>query len=252
MSGLLKLASMGLVLTLLVVAVGAFTRLSNAGLGCPDWPGCYGQLLAPSNAQQAMQLAASYQGPVDIAKAWIEMSHRYLAASLALVIAALLVWTLLNKVRQVPAAIGLATSLSTPLPSCLPSCLPRSIPTSLPILLPSALAVLIVGQSALGMLTVTLRLHPVVVMGHLAGGLLTLNLLFYYCHQLFYAARPLSLPLSISSNSRWPWLVAATLAVVTVQILLGGWLSANYAAPFCQGLPLGQELSHQPFSLQAA
>ena len=182
-----KLAIAAAVLALIVVIVGAYVRLSDAGLGCPDWPLCYGKPL-PSDIAH----------PDALARAWKEMGHRYLATTLGLFILALcaLAW----RKRRLR---GLTTSS----------------------------AVVVAFQGALGMWTVTLLLKPAIVTGHLVGGLATLALLLW-------------LALSESAHERddrlraMRPLAAATLAIVALQVVLGGWVSANYAALACPDFPL--------------
>lgn len=176
------LALAALALTFVVVVVGAYVRLSDAGLGCPDWPLCYGKPI-PDEPD---------------AKQWKEMGHRWLAGTLGLLLFALLLaaW----RKRQSP---GLAT----------------------------AIAALVVFQAALGMWTVTLLLKPVIVTAHLAGGMTLLALLvWYFLSRLSHATAPEARAL------RRP--AASALAVLAAQILLGGWVSANYAALACPDLPL--------------
>ncbi|WP_035385269.1 COX15/CtaA family protein [Ferrimonas futtsuensis] len=180
-----------------VILVGAFTRLTDAGLGCPDWPGCYG-FLTPTAAQANADLALSRypDRPLEVAKAWAEMGHRYVASLLGLLILAIAVkcW------RTPQRGHGLA------------------------------LAALVLFQGALGMWTVTLNLMPVVVMGHLLGGLTLFCLLI-----LLWLRRRPHLPTALPALGG-----AAALALVAlvVQIALGGWTSANYAAVVCTTLPV--------------
>lgn len=175
------LAAATLALTFAVVVVGAYVRLSDAGLGCPDWPLCYGRAV-PDAGQDA--------------RAWKEMGHRYLAGALGILIfgLALAAW----RTRQSP---WLAT----------------------------AIAALVVFQATLGKWTVTMLLKPAIVVAHLLGGMAILALLTWYCLSL-YPRKPGAGALRI------PALLA--LLVLGVQILLGGWVSANYAALACPDLPL--------------
>ncbi|MBY5994035.1 COX15/CtaA family protein [Ferrimonas balearica] len=140
-----RLTLITLVLAFVVIQLGAFTRLTDAGLGCPDWPGCYGFLTVPSAEHVAVAEARYPERPVEAAKAWAEMVHRYVAGALGLMILALAL-----------------LALKTPGPKRLPW----------------ALVGLVVFQAALGMWTVTLNLLPVVVMGHLLGGFAIFSLLF--------------------------------------------------------------------------
>ena len=190
-----------LLLTFVVVVAGAYVRLSDAGLGCPDWPGCYGKL---TPAQAAAEIARTVgaqggeHGPVSLAKAWKEMGHRYLAGILGLLILAIaaLAWA-----RREQAALASAT-----------------------------LAV-VAFQATLGMWTVTLLLKPAIVTAHLLGGMATLALLVCLAlAQWTHAPAPRLRALRVPA--------AAGLAAVAVQIALGGWVSANYAALACPDFPL--------------
>jgi cytochrome c oxidase assembly protein subunit 15 len=187
--------------TFVVVVVGAFVRLTNAGLGCPDWPGCYGQL-TPAHAAQDIARAVAEQGgthgPVSAQKAWHEMVHRYLAGTLGLLILGIAITAWVKRKQQSPC-------------------------------LPTVLLALVIFQAALGMWTVTLLLKPVIVTLHLMGGMATLALMTWL------AARHLSFkpPADIALQ---PW-AALGLALLVAQITLGGWVSTNYAALACIDLP---------------
>lgn len=198
MNPLKALVSCSVVLAMLVILLGAYTRLTDAGLGCPDWPGCYGFLKVPEQAHHIEQAQALYpERPVESHKAWNEMIHRYFAGTLGLLILAIFLFSLKQK----------------------------------RLLLPSLLLALVIFQAALGMWTVTLALHPVVVMGHLLGGFTLLSLLALYWWQLqpapFFVVKQ-SLKLLF-----WP-----VLLVLIAQIALGGWTAANYAALACIQLPV--------------
>ena len=182
-----RLAIVAAVLALIVVVVGAYVRLSDAGLGCPDWPFCYGK-----------PVPADIAHPDALAKAWKEMGHRYLASTLGILILLLCVMAWRNR-----RARGLAT----------------------------ALVLVVVFQGALGMWTVTLLLKPAIVTGHLVGGLATLSLL------LWLALSESSFAADSRMRALRP-LAAVTLGVVAGQVVLGGWVSANYAALACPDLPL--------------
>lgn len=144
-----RLALFATLLTVVVVLLGAYTRLTHAGLGCPDWPGCYGFLGVPmSEHKQAIAEARFPDAPVEVAKGWYEMIHRYFAGSLGLVILVIAV----QAVRR------------------------RAEPTQ-PLKLPLAILALVILQGAFGMWTVTLQLWPQVVTAHLLGGFATLSLL---------------------------------------------------------------------------
>ncbi len=184
-----------------VVLLGAYVRLSDAGLGCPDWPGCYGQI-SPWHAGEriAAALDADPLGPVSHAKAWKEMLHRYLAGSLGLLILAIamLAWRRLPPARRV---------------------------------LPGLLLALVVFQALLGMWTVTQQLKPMVVAAHLLGGMTTLALLIGLLLREH--------PTPVTARAPVP-LARGLLLLVLAQIALGGWVSANYAAMACPDFPTCQ------------
>ncbi|MGH8725878.1 MAG: COX15/CtaA family protein [Burkholderiales bacterium] len=193
------LALATLALTFVVVVVGAYVRLSDAGLGCPDWPLCYGRPIPEKLADAAAD-----------AKAWKEMGHRYLAGALGILIFGLVLaaW----RTRQSP-------------------------------WLASAIAALVVFQATLGKWTVTMLLKPAIVVAHLAGGMALLALLvWFFLARQSYPGKPEARALRI------PALLA--LVVLSVQILLGGWVSANYAALACPDLPLclGQAVPPMDFA----
>lgn len=200
-----RLAMLAAILAFCVIILGAWVRLSHAGLGCPDWPGCYGQLtwpVADNEIQTANQ--AFPERPFESGKAWREMIHRYLAGILVLAVFAMswLSW-------RGPQALHKFRSLTT------------------------ALAVLIIFQALLGMWTVTLKLKPIIVMAHLLGGLTTFSLVLWL---LFSSRRQFSdHPSMAVRRLRDPIIVA--LIVLGVQIALGGWTSANYAALACPDFP---------------
>ena len=203
-----NLILLALILTLGVVSLGAYVRLSDAGLGCPDWPGCYGHV-TPHHAADYInaELAERPDGPVSHAKAWKEMVHRYFAGSLGLLVLAIAV---LSWRRRQDTTGG----------------------PGLPILLLG----LIVFQALLGMWTVTLLLKPLVVTAHLLGGMATLSLLLW----LWLRERG---QLSHAYYARVDHLRGAALLgliLVVVQIALGGWVSTNYAALACTDFPLCQ------------
>jgi cytochrome c oxidase assembly protein subunit 15 len=186
-----RLALAGAILAAAVVILGAWVRLTDAGLGCPDWPGCYGH--------------AYPQAGHDFSKAWHEMVHRYFAGTLVLVISILLIWAVIF--RRDPGQ-------------------PRA-----PVVL---LFVIVLFQAALGALTVTRLLKPLIVTGHLLGGLTTLGILWWL------ALRPDERPASARERRLLVFAVAA-FAVLVLQIALGGWTSANYAAVACPDFPTCQQ-----------
>ena len=203
------LTTAALLLCLVVVVFGAYVRLSDAGLGCPDWPGCYGHLTVPTEPGHVEQAQQDFpQRPVEHAKAWKEMIHRYLASTLGLLIA------------------GLALlSFRAGLPRVLPKVLPK------------VLLGLVIFQGLLGMWTVTWLLKPLAVTAHLLGGLATLALLFWLW--LGVRERPM-----VATDPPRPARVrlfsGIALALLAAQIFLGGWTSSNYAALACPDLPTCQ------------
>ena len=198
-----RLARIGAVLALAVVMLGAYVRLSDAGLGCPDWPGCYGRLVVPHPATSAEELGIEYTRPLEAGKAWREMIHRYLASSLGIICLALAAIAWRN--RRDPAQ---------------------------PKFVPAALVALIIFQGLLGMWTVTLLLKPIVVVAHLLGGIATLALLASLGNW-----RSTRFP-SPAPALRALGLAAA--AALVLQISLGGWTSSNYAALACPDFPTCQ------------
>jgi cytochrome c oxidase assembly protein subunit 15 len=197
------LARLGTVLALVVVMLGAWVRLTDAGLGCPDWPGCYGRLVVPAAGSSPEALGQEYARPLEAGKAWREMIHRYLASTLGLVCVALAVIAWRN--RRDPQQ---------------------------PWRTPLALVALVVFQGLLGMWTVTLLLKPIVVVAHLLGGFATLALLFSLGQWRSVRPPPASPALRT--------LGIAAAATLVLQIFLGGWTSANYAALACPDLPTCQ------------
>ena len=198
-----NLARVGVALALVVVTMGAWVRLTDAGLGCPDWPGCYGRLIVSeqiANDPGASTLLA--ERPLETGKAWREMIHRFAATLLGLICLAL---------------AGLAIAR-------------RRIPGQ-PLFLPLALVPLVVLQGLLGMWTVTLQLLPLVVVLHLAGGLTVTA-----C--LFWLARGRPRPIRATGNLRLLGIAAGV--ALALQILLGGWTSSNYAAVACPDFPTCQ------------
>ncbi len=200
-----RLVAVSLLLALCVVMLGAYVRLSDAGLGCPDWPGCYGQLTVPDQPHELQAAAEAHPGkPVDAPKAWKEMLHRYIASLLGLLIVANLLVSYRQRQR-----------------------LPHSL--RLPLLLLCAVVV----QGLLGMWTVTLLLKPAIVTAHLLGGMSILALLGLLALRLFAPVGRQMLPLR--RDLRLPALLA--LLLVLLQIALGGWVSSNYAALACPDFP---------------
>ncbi|MCZ0952943.1 MAG: COX15/CtaA family protein [Rhodospirillaceae bacterium] len=208
-----RLARIGTLLALLVVVIGAWVRLTDAGLGCPDWPGCYGQLIVTESTREAAE--AFPERPLDVGKAWREMIHRYLATGLGLLclIMAGLAWANRRDPEQ-------------------------------PTRLAYVLLALVIFQGLLGMWTVTLLLQPVIVMAHLLGGLATLGLLFWLGEwRRLLSSRGGLRPPEHAVRTASPGLARAgvtALLILVVQIALGGWTSANYAALACPDFPTCQ------------
>jgi cytochrome c oxidase assembly protein subunit 15 len=203
-----KIATFASVVTLCVIILGAWVRLSHAGLGCPDWPGCYGVLTWPDAPTEIAQANAAFpERPVEVDKAWKEMVHRYLAGILILLVAGInwVVWRGGAATRRFRVVATFTLGL-------------------------------ILFQAALGMWTVTLKLKPIIVMAHLLGGMTTLALLSW----LAFRSRPAPYgqhePVPGKTRAKRPLIVFALLVLVG-QIALGGWTSANYAALSCPDLP---------------
>lgn len=192
------LAALGVALALVVVVLGAYTRLVDAGLGCPDWPGCYGFLGVPESADEVAVARTRFPDtPVEPEKAWPEMVHRYFASALGLLALVILALAWRYGAR---------------------------------LTIPVALAVLVIVQGAFGAWTVTLKLWPQVVTAHLLGGFGTLALLWLYVLRLGMAGT-----LSVSPTFARP--AAVGIALVVLQVTLGGWTSSNYAALACPDFP---------------
>lgn len=195
-----RLSNVAIVLALCVVLLGAWTRINHAGLSCPDWPGCYGHMVMPTD-QTALTTAQKVypDTPIELRKTALEMWHRYLAGTLGLLIAVLAVCA--YRLRRVKAY---------------------------PVYHSYGLLLLVTAQAIFGMLTVTLKLYPPVVTLHLLGGVLTLSGV--------YLLRSKVKALIVGSQqkstvcSRW---IKYALAALLLQIVLGGWTSSNYAGPAC-------------------
>ncbi|MBA3563673.1 MAG: COX15/CtaA family protein [Gammaproteobacteria bacterium] len=201
------LALAAAVLTLAVVVLGAWVRLNDAGLGCPDWPGCYGQVTVPQTAAELEAAQAAFPDrPPEPGKAWLEMTHRYAAGILGLLILAIAViaWRRRDDPEQ-------------------------------RVFLPVFLVALVIFQALLGMWTVTLLLKPILVVLHLLGGMTTLALLWW----LYLSTDPKRPPRALAAPPLGMAAVAG-LIMLGLQIALGGWTSANYAALACPDFPTCQ------------
>jgi heme a synthase len=239
-----RLAWLAVALALGVIVFGAFVRLSDAGLSCPDWPTCYGRAAWPTQAEQAADHAATAIRPVEPHKAWREQVHRHAAAILGVLVLALALLAARRRrlgVAQVLAASGLV-ALAIPLymqqqyvAASLLAIAGEAILllaalrwSNVDLARASALTLaVIVFQALLGMWTVTWLLKPAVVMAHLLGGLLTFSLLTWI------AWRATDVPIRLVDAARLRRLLGVGLALLAVQIALGGWVSANYAALAC-------------------
>ena len=200
-----KLVALSILLALVVIVLGAYTRLTDAGLGCPDWPGCYGHLSfteTTKNIETAQQ--AFPDRPFEEHKAWNEMIHRYFASALGFFILVIFIGSLFKKGYN------------------------RAVK------LPFFLLCLVCFQGALGMWTVTLNLLPVVVMGHLLGGFTVLSALFL----LYLRLTPYRIPGGDPRLRAYGKYAILGIVILTGQIALGGWTSANYAALACTELPI--------------
>ncbi|HEY0661316.1 MAG TPA: COX15/CtaA family protein [Lysobacter sp.] len=239
-----RLAWLAVALALGVIVFGAFVRLSNAGLSCPDWPTCYGRAAWPGAAQDVSDHAASAIRPFETHKAWREQFHRMIAGVLGVLVLALALLAARRRRHGITQVLGAAGLVAIAIPLYMHG---QHVAASVlaaigeGILLVAAarwsnldcarvtaltLAV-IIFQALLGMWTVTWLLKPIVVMGHLLGGLLTFSLL------LWTAWRATDVPIRLAEAIDLRKLVIAGLVLLGVQIALGGWTSANYAALAC-------------------
>ena len=198
------LVLIGTMLSLGVVALGAYVRLTDAGLGCPDWPGCYGTLTVPqSEAAIASAQSAYPSNMIVVGKAWREMIHRYFAGTLGLIVLAIFIlgWRAKREIK----------------------CSPWT---------PSFLLILIAFQAMLGMWTVTMLLKPAIVSSHLLGGMSTLAILTWIAHRHWGHSSA-----TIVTSTRLRVTMRIGLLILFMQIFLGGWTSTNYAALACTDFP---------------
>lgn len=196
-------------LTFDLIMFGAFTRLTDSGLGCPDWPGCYGQANPfQAHADISAAEAAMPTGPVTVIKAWIEMIHRYFAMGIGMLIVSLMVIAWRKHLKPASRNVKFSPAF------------------------PTLLFGFVCLQGAFGAWTVTMKLQPVIVTIHLLLGMLLLALLTWFgARQSEHP--PISSP---AAALRLPSILAAML--LTIQIALGGWVSTNYAALACTDFPL--------------
>lgn len=216
-----KLTLVALIWTLLLIMLGAYVRLNDAGLGCPDWPGCYGEIFLPNDEAAIAKAQSLYpDSPIEAHKASKEMWHRYAAGGLGLLIFVIIASSIKTGSRKKDS------------------------------LLPLSLGGLLLFQATLGMWTVTLLLKPVIVTAHLLGGMLTLALLgLLYLQQNKPPATNLiawSKLRSMRGFALFAW------ACVFLQIALGGWVSSNYAALACYDFPKCQQFWIPPMDFQDA
>jgi cytochrome c oxidase assembly protein subunit 15 len=207
---LAALTLLTLFLTFDLVLFGAFTRLTDSGLGCPDWPGCYGNA-SPVGAIHEIRAeeARMPSGPVTHGKAWIEMIHRYLATGVGVLITTLALATWLQRKRGLPVSP----------------------------LWPALTLVWVCVQGAFGALTVTMKLFPAIVTLHLLGGLVLLALLTMQAVAYRQAERGSGAHRVAASTRHW---LVAGFALLWLQVALGGWVSTNYAVLACSEFPMCQ------------
>jgi len=204
------LTYLALAIVTCVIVLGSWTRLADAGLGCPDWPGCYGSLLVPESVQEIAAAEALYpDAPVEVNKGWLEMIHRYFATVLGFVILVLAVSSWSQRKRL-----------------------------NYPFVLTQGLLAMVMLQGAFGAWTVTWKLWPQVVTSHLIGGFFTASLLMLLLIKLRRMKNPVkSLSLTNISHGRLRIWASLALILVILQVFLGGWMSSNYAALACSTLP---------------
>lgn len=214
------LAISSLLLALVVVSYGAYVRLNDAGLDCPDWPGCYGQITPPDTPAEIEAVAAEFERPVDTAGGWKEMIHRYVASGLGLLI---IIMAVLSVVMRLQGA--------------------RTFAVGLPIML----VVLVLIQGALGYLTVSEGVHPLIVTSHLGLGMFLVGLLCWFALRTFayspqqslqhVVPRDVTLRLGSDTSKGMRGFAVFALFLLMLQIILGGWTSTNYAAAYCTDFP---------------
>lgn len=245
-----KLAWIAVLLALIVIVFGAFVRLSNAGLSCPDWPTCYGRAAWPVHDHDIAHANENYERPVEKPKMWREQVHRHLAATLGLLVLGLAVLA----ARRVPKGLAVVLGASALVAIAIPLYMrgehvwasvlaaigegillayalrpgshasPRGDFTRAS----SFLLAVIIFQALLGMWTVTWLLKPIVVMAHLLGGMTT------FCLLVFIACRASpNAVIALAPQVRIKPMLVIGLVLVAIQIALGGWVSANYAALAC-------------------
>ncbi|KRG62984.1 cytochrome oxidase assembly protein [Stenotrophomonas terrae] len=241
-----RLAWFALIMTASTIMFGSFVRLSDAGLSCPDWPTCYGRVTWPQTQMEAAQHVASEIRPLETHKAWREQVHRFLAGLLGVEVLTLALLAARKRKRGIAQIVTASVLVAIAIPLYMRG---EHVAASVlaiggeAILLLAALrwsnidlaraAVLtlavVIFQALLGMWTVTWLLKPIVVMGHLLGGMAMFSLL------VWMAWKATHLPITLAEAPRLRWWLRAAVAMVVLQIALGGWVSANYAALACGG-----------------
>jgi cytochrome c oxidase assembly protein subunit 15 len=220
---LLNWVRLNLLITIIVITLGALARLLDAGLGCPDWPGCYGQIIPPQGSEQIQQANAAHPlFPVEQVKAWSEMIHRFAASALGFSLLLFAIWVSLKaefKTSRVVSYIALGW---------------------------------VILQGIFGMLTVTLRIWPPVVTLHLLAGMMMLAIIFWQYQIIKETNKSLNYYRlkNITPSIRYPLL--AVILITVLQMGLGGWTSSHYAGLACPDLPQCQgqwwpETVHGPF-----
>ncbi|WP_374473784.1 heme A synthase [Arenimonas sp.] len=245
-----RLAWAAVLLALTVIVFGGFVRLSNAGLSCPDWPTCYGKATWPTQDHEIHAANESFERAVEVGKAWREQFHRHIAALLGLMVFALALLAARKRKGGVASVVAAAALVGLSIPIYMGSgSLEPNHELSVALWLAGELVLLvqalrwsnvdasrfsavilmvIVFQAVLGMWTVIWLVKPVIVMAHLLGGLLTFSLLVW----LAWKTTP-SAALVVAEAPKLRRLLWISLGLLVVQIALGGWTSANYAALAC-------------------
>ncbi|MHC5150301.1 COX15/CtaA family protein [Stenotrophomonas rhizophila] len=241
-----RLAWFALIMTASTIMFGSFVRLSDAGLSCPDWPTCYGRVTWPQHAEEVIGHEAAKIRPLETHKAWREQVHRFLAGALGIEILTLALLATRRRRWGNTAVITACVLVATGIPLYM---MGMHVPASIIALIGEAILLIaalrwtnidlaraalltlavVIFQALLGMWTVTWLLKPIVVMGHLLGGMLMFGLL------VWMAWRATHMPITLAEAPRLKWLIRAGVAVLVAQIALGGWVSANYAALACGG-----------------
>jgi heme a synthase len=215
-----RLVALTAFITLDLIAFGAFVRLTDSGLGCPDWPGCYGKFLptqATAEINQAIKVQGGTHGPVSHGKAWIEMLHRYVATFIGALILVMFIRAVYAKIKPTRTMFGNARD---------------AVGVGWPLLL----LIVVLIQGLFGKWTVTLKLMPIVVTTHLLGGMTLFALLvWFWMRERDRAGDASASRVSVRAGvSVWLWFA---IALLYVQIFLGGWVSTNYAVLACADFP---------------